>query len=154
MEMRHRNLIAAIVFIALGIGYAILTSQLPTRTLQNSTQPSFFPWIIVVCLFVLSGALLIQSLLARPPADEPPQQQASPVRLAWILAFVCYLVVLPGIGFVVANVLFFGALMYLYGDRNPIKIVLSSIVVPLVLFFLFRNLFQIRLPAGVVEGWI
>lgn len=154
MEMRHRSLVAALVLIALGIGYAILTSQLPTRTLQNSTQPSFFPWIVVVCLFLLSGALLIQSLLSPPSVDEFPQKITTPIHIAWIIVFVCYLVALPILGFVVANILFFGALMYIYGNRKPTVIVSGAIVVSLLLFLLFRDVFQIRLPAGLAEGWI
>ena len=154
MEMRHRNLIAAIGLIALGIGYAILTSRLPTRTLENSPQPSFFPWVVVICLFLLSGALLVQSLMSRVPAEDNSRQRSSSLRIAWILIFVCYLVVLPGLGFVVANIIFFGALMYLYGERNPLKIVVSSVIISPLLFFLFRDVFQIRLPAGLVEGWI
>ncbi len=154
MAMRQRNLIAALVAIALGVGYAILTSQLPTRTLQNSTQPSFFPWIVTTCLFLLSGALLAQSLFVRPTADEISENGAGSLRIVWILVFVVYLVVLPGLGFVVANVMFFAVLMVLYGDRNPIKVGLCSIVITLLIFLLFRNVFQIRLPTGVVEGWI
>ena len=45
-----------------------------------------------------------------------------------------------------ASVLFFAGLMWLYGERNKILIGLTSILVPVVLFYLFTAGFQILLP--------
>ena len=49
--MRKRNLTAGAVLIVLGVVFAYLTSQLPTRAIENATQPSFFPWVITACLW-------------------------------------------------------------------------------------------------------
>ena len=61
---------------------------------------------------------------------------------------------LPSLGFVAANVPFFAVLMAIYGERRPVWLALGSVGVSLVLFFLFRELFQIRLPAGVLAAWL
>ena len=154
MEMRQRDALAAVVLLAIGTGYAILTYQLPVRTLKNSTQPSFFPWIIVVCLLILAGALLVQSFQRRSADGQDPPAIFSTAVLVWIGVFGAYLIVLPFLGFFVANIFVFAALMLLYGERSPIKIVLGSMITTPVIFFLFREVFQIRLPAGVLAAWI
>ena len=40
--MRSRNIISAIILLALTIGYGLMTANLPTRAIEASTQPSFF----------------------------------------------------------------------------------------------------------------
>ena len=59
-NMRKRNLIAGVVMLLVCAGYAYLTANLPTRAIENSTQPSFFPWVIVIFLTGLTFLLLIQ----------------------------------------------------------------------------------------------
>lgn len=154
--MRTRNIIAAIILLALGAGYAVLTAGLPTRNIENTTEPSFFPWVIVVCLLVLSAALLIQGL--RMPAAGAPAADSTEISRSiylWgFLAFVIYLALLPYLGFIAANIPFFAVLMVLYGERRPVRVVGGSVAISLALFFLFREVFLIRLPAGILSGVI
>ncbi len=156
IDMRRRNVIAAIVLLTLGAGYAVLTAGLPTRGIENTTEPSFFPWVIVTCLMLLSGALLVQGLWL-PAAGKPVAERAQgsgALYLAGFLAFTVYLALLPFLGFVAANIPFFAVLMLLYGERRPVWVIAGSMAISLVLFFLFREVFQIRLPAGVLSGVI
>mgnify|MGYP000347919595 CR=1 FL=1 len=154
-NMRTRNIIAAIILLILGVGYAYLTAHLPSRDIANTTDPSFFPWVLAVCFLVLSGALLFQTFL---PVDlgRLPSIPAIPVSkyAAGFVTFIVYMALLPTLGFVVANILFFAVLMIIYGERRPLWIAAGSIGLSLVLFFLFREIFQIRLPAGVLGGII
>lgn len=153
--MRTRNVIAALVLLVLGAGYAFLTTRLPTRGIENTTEPSFFPWVIVVCLLLLSAALLIQGL--RMPASEKPAagpRAPAPLYAAGLLVCVAYLALLPTLGFVAANIPFFAVLMLFFGERRPHWIVIASTVISLALFFLFREVFQIRLPVGILAGWL
>lgn len=153
--MRRRNLISGIILLAIGIGYAVLTSSLPTRAIGSATQPSFFPWIVAVIFITLSAALLIQGL--RPIANDgvPKAPDVARSKYIWgFVAFVVYLALLPILGFVAANIPFFGFLMYLYGARRPAWLAVGAVGIPVTLFFLFREVFQIRLPSGLLSGVI
>ncbi len=150
--MRTRNLIAAIILLALGAGYGFLTATLPTRAIENATQPSFFPTVIVVLFLTLSAILLFQGIFSTA-SDSVPEAMKIP-RSKYVIGFVgfvVYLALLPILGFIVANIMIFAILMALYGERRPVWIVGGSVLVSAAMFFLFREVFQIRLPGGILE---
>ncbi len=145
--MPRRDVVAAIVLIALGIAYAHLTSGLPERTLPNTPGPSFFPWLIVASLLALSVAMLARGLRAGKRAGKktaPPPWRALGM-LGW---FVAYLAALPVVGFVIASVPFFAGLMVFFGARRWASVAALSVIVPVAVYHLFRGVFQVLLPAG------
>jgi len=155
--MVPRNIVAAAVLILVGIGYGVLTFNLPTREIEQTTEPSFFPGVVTACLLALSIALLAKALRGGAAYENlvafGPEVGAGHY-LAGIASFAVYLVLLPNLGFVAANVPFFAVLMAIYGERRPVWLAVGSVGVSLVLFFLFREVFQIRLPAGVLAAWL
>ena len=96
---------------------------------------------------MLSVALLVGGVIEARRESEGTDGHGVPTR-GWIAlaGFAVYVTLLPSIGFVAASVLFFAGLMWLYGERNKILIGLTSILVPVVLFYLFTAGFQILLP--------
>lgn len=150
MPMGRRNIIAAIVLLGIGVWYGVLTAALPERTLPNTPGPSFFPWLITGFLMLLSAALLVQGI-GRLKTEEttPPSATGSRRRVFALLWFAVYLAALPYAGFWPASIPFFAGLMVLYGARSRLVVVAVAVVVPLLLFFLFRYGFQIFLPRGV-----
>jgi hypothetical protein len=157
--MRRRNIIAAVVLIVLSLGYGALTTQLPIRSLPNTPGPPFFPWVNTVILLALSIGLLVQGL--RATATEDSGQATAPInpaqrRLAvWALgAFIAYLVVLPGLGFLVATTPFFAVLMVLFGERRWLWVAIGSITMTTLLYVLFRHGFSVFLPRGILPDLI
>ena len=154
--MRKRNLIAAAVLIVIGIGYAILAVQLPTRNIENATGPSFFPLVVVTCFLILAAALLVQAMRGRASLGSVPVLPK--ISLATysvsLTAAVIFLVALPSLGFIAANIPLFAALMVLYGEKRPIWVAAGSIGISLAVFFLFREVFQIQLPSGILGGLV
>ncbi len=153
--MRRRNIIAAVVLLALGLGYGALTTQVPIRNLPGTPGPSFFPWINTFVLLALSLALLVQALMAKPPKSSAqpadPKITTERWRAIWALGgFVAYLIVLPGLGFVLATIPFFALLMVLFGERRWLWVVIGSIGITVSLYVLFRHGFSIFLPVGVL----
>ncbi len=151
--MRFKNIAAALVLIALGIGYGYLTAGLPKRSLPNTPDPSFFPWIITGCLLLLSVILLVQGLTAPRKAPDAAAH-APPLRTptAFLFAFAVYIAVLPYAGFLVTSVPFFAILMAFYGERRWIAIAAWALSVPVLMVLVFRHVFQVPLPRGVLAG--
>ena len=150
-NMRTRNLSASIFLLFLCGGYAYLTANLPTRAIENSTQPSFFPWIIVIFLTGLTILLLIQVTVSGKQPKIKRTHQLPVKRLIYgLLLSLAYLFALPKLGFVAANIPLFGGLMYLYGERSPLWIGLGSVIISVTFFLIFRQIFQIILPVGAL----
>ena len=150
-NMRTRNLLASIFLLFLCGGYAYLTANLPTRAIENSTQPSFFPWIIVIFLTGLTILLLIQVTVSGKQPKIKRTHQLPVKRLVYgLLLSLAYLFALPKLGFVAANIPLFGGLMYLYGERSPLWIGLGSVIISVTFFLIFRQIFQIILPVGAL----
>ena len=153
--MRRRNVIGALVLIAVAVGYGYLTSRLPVRTLPNTPNPAFFPWLNTAILLALGAALLVQGLVAAGARQAaPPTPLADRSVIALLAAFVAYLMALPGLGFVIATVPFFAALMVIYGERRAAWVAAGAIGVPVILFVVFRYGFGVLLPLGLLAGTI
>jgi len=149
-SITRRDAIAGAILFVIGVTYGLLTVDLPNRSLPNTPGPAFFPRLITVGLIVLSMALFVQSVV-RDGGDTRrvrPDEFASQSLLALIFFFV-YLILLPYAGFLAASVPFFAVLMWLYVERNLLVLALSSIVIPVGQFYIFRLGFQILLPTGV-----
>jgi hypothetical protein len=125
--MRRKNIIAAVVLIACAILYGVLTANLPVRTLPDTPDPSFFPWINTVIMLVLSVWLLARGL--KRPATER-----------------------PGLGFILATVPFFAVMMVLFGERRLIWVCGGAVCATVLLYTLFRYGFGVFLPRGLLAG--
>ena len=65
--------------------------------------------------------------------------------LGWWLGFI---IALPYAGFLLAGIPFFVGLMIMCEQRRWIVILAASTVIPVILFYLFRNGLNILLPTG------
>ena len=150
--MRQRNIIAALVLISVTIGYGILTADLPIRTLPNTPDPSFFPWLNTIIILLLS-VLLLFSGSSTPKESSPRVNRLEQNRVvAAMAAFIVYLAIMPKLGFIIATLPFFSAMMVMFGERRPIFIGTSSLVATVGLYVLFRHGFGVFLPRGLLTG--
>ncbi len=152
--MGRRNVIAAFVLLALGVAYAVLTTQLPDRTIPNTPGPSFFPWVVTGSLLVLAAGLLVQGVRQWSDGPGTALDNGSARRTAGLVWFALYLAALPGLGFLVAGIPFFAGLMMLYGGARGVWVAVASVAMPVFLFYAFRDGFQILLPLGVLPVWL
>ena len=65
---------------------------------------------------------------------------------------ISYLIFLPRLGFVLANILLFVGLMILYKEKRFIFLLTCSIAMPTVIFLIFKKIFSISLPVGILGG--
>lgn len=152
--MKRKNIIAGLVLIFVSGWYGYLTTSLPVRTLPDTPNPAFFPWINTAIMMVLSISLLIQGLFFTEQGDQKVDKAATRLTFISLTLFVIYLVVFPKLGFVVASIPFFAAMMVLFDERRPIVVVISSVAVTVLLFCIFRYGFGVFLPLGITEGLV
>ena len=142
------NRVAALILIAFSLWYGYLTSQLEKTEMMGETGSRLLPWILTIFLLILSVALLVQDLRGKAlPKRFDFKITSGGVKAVtmFVLTF-AYQFVMPYIGFVISSILFFGSLMWLGGDRRPIRLLGYSCGLSLLLYFFFKELFQIPLP--------
>jgi putative tricarboxylic transport membrane protein len=152
--MKRKNIIAGLVLIFISVGYAYLTTGLPIRTLPDTPNPAFFPWINTGIMLILSVSLLTQGLFYTEAGEQKVDKAATRLTVISLSFFVIYLLILPSLGFVVASIPFFAAMMLLFEERRPIVVAISSVAVIVLLFCIFRYGFGVFLPLGVTEGLV
>lgn len=134
---------------AFAVLYGYLTTGLPERTLPNTPGPPFMPWILTVCLFAVSAIWFFDSLkIGAGLAAFVEKREHLLIPAAALGLFMVFLVALPYLGFLAGGIPFFAGLMLLSGERRPLWIIVFSIAIPVFIFFLFREGFQILLPRG------
>lgn len=152
--MKRKNIIAGLVLIFISAWYGYLTTGLPIRTLPNTPNPAFFPWINTALMMLLSGSLFIQGLFFTEQGEQKFDKAAARLTFISLLLFVIYLVAFQKLGFVISSIPFFAAMMVLFDERRPIVVVFSSTTITVLLFCIFRYGFGVFLPLGVTEGLV
>ena len=152
--MRRKNIIAAMVLIVFAASYGVLTAGLPVRTLPNTPDPSFFPWINMAVILILSLCLLFQSRRrSKETAPTPDTEERNRIITAMGI-FIIYLATMPTLGFIMATAPFFATMMVLFGERRPVYVGTGTIAVTAALYLLFRHGFGVFLPRGLLAGFV
>ena len=151
MSMSAKNVVAGLVLLLIGLAYGFLAMQLPERSVPNVPGPAFFPGVVATIIVILSLALLIKGLLGLRKESLTAKGGLSlsvwPIlMLGWWLAFI---MILPYAGFVLAAIPFYAGLMAMCDERRWAVITAGAIIIPVLLFYLFRDGLNILLPLGV-----
>lgn len=150
MSMPVKNIIISMIMLLIGSCYLYFSLQLPVRAIGNVPGPSFFPLIISAIVLFLAVALLLGGVMnMRNEQQAEPQPAATRRVFATLLWFVLYLVALPYVGFLIASIPFFAGLMLLCEQKKPLHVAVGSVLIPVFLYLLFRQGFNILLPSGV-----
>ena len=149
-SMRVVNIIVAIVLILFGCFYSYLTMHLPDRNLPNTLGSSFMPWVLAICLFVLSILLLLQSLfkVSAETCDYAISKKEGTGILFLVVLVVVYIKTMTFFGFLLITPFFLVALMLTIGARKWKEVILTSTLVTFGIYLFFQKVFQIILPAG------
>jgi hypothetical protein len=153
MKPHKQLLVEGIVIALLGIVLLLLipsqVEEMPWGTAQMS--PSFFPTVAAAFLIILGGVMLYQSFL---PSEAPSALDISRNAVVRVILTAvllgAYTSLFARIGFVVTSAVFFAIFAYIFGLRNVLKIVVSMILVPVVVWLFFEVLFKIPLPHGAL----
>lgn len=160
--MGLRNIVGGVVILGFTLYYGGLATLLPKRTTTDAPGPHFFPYLITVSIIFLTAMLLLQGVRGlkdsggltdlRPEKPSANENFSITRAAAGLLLTGLYFFSLPMFGFFWSTPVFFAALMWVTGERRPLILLGLAIFVPLFLFFLFRDLFQLPLPRGSFPG--
>ena len=121
---------------------------------SGAPSPRIIPGICLGIMLVSSIALLIQSLVLKQDKVVEFDWEKEKPAILLIVGMCVYIVLMLCIGYVLASLIVFPLVLFYVGERKPgpyIVVVVSAFAI----FLLFKNVFNISLPAlGLLGGII
>jgi putative tricarboxylic transport membrane protein len=128
---------------------------------KGSTMPSsaaLFPQIVAGLIFLLSGAMVLQSVrdvkngTGEPAGDTSARQKVHVPRvILFTLSIAVYIYLIPRIGYFIATPLFM-VVSYLYlKAAGFVRAILISLGFSVFIYFLFVWFLKLPIPMGLLE---
>lgn len=158
MARRIADLAFASLVCAGSIWFWTLAAGFPVSRRYASVDTAFWPSIVYAVLALLSGALVVQMLLAlraaapapaAVPAAAPPDRSRTLRILAIGALIVVYFLAFRVTGFLLATILFLWAASFLLDRRNPVAKLVFAPVFTLAITLLFSRVLSLPLPRGI-----
>ena len=156
------NLVAAILLLVFEIWAYVQT--LGFKVVKNAAvQPASFPQIMCIGMMVFTVILLVQSILKimKAKEDDPLMEPSASINVlknrgvqaAVFVIILCaaYAALFEVLGYVLASTIVAAIIMWLIGKRDIKQIVLVSVLVPLLMWFVFYKLLTVNIPMGVLQ---
>ena len=141
------ELVIGLACIALGVVVFIAAGNL--QTVRLGIGPAGFPKFISIVLGVLGLAQTIMALSSGVKAPEfNVDKKAASLFIAAVAMSFAYVLLVDMIGFLIMTPLLLLGLMYLFGERSIVKMLIIAAVTTACIWLLFTEVFLIFLPAG------
>ena len=141
------ELVIGLACVALGVVVFVAAGNL--QQVRLGIGPSGFPKFIAIVLAVLG---LAQTATALSCGVEAPKfevdKRAASLFAAAVAMSVAYVMLVTQIGFIILTPLLLIGLMYLFGERSIVKMLLIAVITTVCVWLLFTEVFMIFLPAG------
>ena len=123
--------------------------------------PQFFPWIVIIALYVLAAVLAVD-IIRKPqlpelaPATEPEDLEERAWytdwrALAWAVGgLVLFIALIVPIGWIISAALMFVMVAHAIGSRRWLMDVLVGFFLSSVIYLIFAVLLSVDLPSGLI----
>ena len=141
------ELMIGLACIALGVAVFIAAGSL--QTVKLGIGPAGMPRFVAVLLMVLGLAQTVTAVSTGVKAPEfKVDKKAAGLFAAAVAMSVAYVLLVETFGFIILTPLLLIGLMFLFGERNFVKMLLIAAVVTACIWLLFTKVFMIFLPVG------
>jgi hypothetical protein len=147
--------------VALVLGAGVLLREalrLPIRWTDVGPGAGFFPFWLALGVSICAVIVFLQSL--RAPAAASSGKMAFIPAGAWkpllivFLPMAAVVALIDSLGIYIGGALYLGGYTWLVGRHRWVTVVLVSVLVPLVLFFLFEKWFLLPMPKGRILEYL
>ena len=152
--MKNRDFRLGIVLMIVFIILYLITFTFQTSSAMGThTTAAFFPRVVLIVLMILTAFLIIQNLLKRgevSSSEKMDRDKARRVLSSMVLA-VLFVLGASYLGSLVSIALFVVAIMWTWGVRNKLVILLNAILTPCFIYLVFTEILLVQLPSGILK---
>ncbi|MEE2746622.1 MAG: tripartite tricarboxylate transporter TctB family protein [Pseudomonadota bacterium] len=155
------NTIAALLFIALSVALmAVIPYQIDKPLIQlggvgqSNLSAELFPTIVAISLFLLGLCYFFMSfrINQKNNLSELDSEAIKNVSVTLVL-MAAYVPLMVNLGFVVGSFTMIFVMSTYFGNRNLILGLCISILLPVLIFVIFRRLLLTELPPFPIDVW-
>jgi len=146
-DLRMAIVLMVIFIVLYGISFTFQSSGVMT----THTTAAFFPRVVLLVAMFLTVIMIFQSISNGPDKAGKKMEKAAFNRV--VLTMVCAVGFGLGavlLGTLVSIALFIVATMLAWGVRSPRAIILTAILTPILIYFVFNQILLVQLPAGIL----
>ena len=155
-RVTYRSMDVVVAAILMGVGALVMVGSYELGAGWSPTGPDsgYFPFYIGVLILLSSTATLLITLFTKSPNRTPFVEPKQFLRVLQVLipSFI-FAIAIDYIGIYVAGGLFIACFMWWLGKYPLPKVVVVSVLVPLILFVVFEAWFLVPLPKGPLEAY-
>lgn len=118
---------------------------------SGAPSPRIIPGVCLVLMLIFSVVLIIQSLVFKKEKVVEFDWAVEKPAIVLILIMCVYVALILFIGYIPASIITFLAVQFYCGERK-LPIYIYTIAAAVLIFFLFKKVFNISLPAGPFFG--
>lgn len=146
----------AVAIVAAVFGYIVfvpLWVYVPESVAGTTNSPAMMPKVYCVALGILGSIVAVRGLaLLKTARGTPAIANADWRRVVATLALCAvYLLGIESIGLPLASALALAGAMVLFGERRPIMIATTAVVLPLLLWAFFVKVANVPMPDPIIE---
>ncbi|MQY75263.1 tripartite tricarboxylate transporter TctB family protein [Candidatus Atribacteria bacterium 1244-E10-H5-B2] len=148
--MKKDDILSGCILIAISIYFLRESNSLPPSSL-GIPGSAFFPRLVCFAFVIFGGIFIIRSFKkgeAERKITLILKQDLIRV-LAVILLCGIYIFSIPFLGFILTSILFIVFLMFIFQVKRIGIIILWGFLVTLIIYFIFKILLKVPLPAGM-----
>ena len=147
------NLAAGIVMGLFAVVMLLVTPSQVRLPMYDSGAPSprIIPGICLVGILICSAILIIQSLVFHKETIYEFDLEKEKHELVLIGLLLLFVAGILSLGFVISGIIIFCAIQFYVGERKPVMYVFTIAAV-LIVYLLFRHVFHVSLPNGLLTG--
>ncbi len=153
--MRKAERTMGLVLVITALVLLVEAHQLPIAWTAIGPGAGFFPFWLAVGVAITAVVILARSLrpaaTVRPGADEAfiPATAWKPLAVVFF-PMVAIILFMNYLGIYIGGALYLAGYMWLVGRHRWFSVIAVSVLIPLVLFFIFERWFLLPLPKGVL----
>ena len=150
--MKNRDLRMAIVMMVIFIIlFALSFTFQSSGVVKSHTTASFFPQVVLVIAMFLTAIMMYQSVKNGPDdAKEKGDRDAFWRVVLSMVASIAFGFGVSYLGTLVSIALFISAVMLVWGVRNPVTILLTALITPVLIYGVFTKILLVQLPRGIL----
>ncbi len=143
MKKSFADMIIGIVLLAFLTSLAVQVPAIPEVSRG-------YPLVLLIISYVMAVYLLVTSVLKQKKEEKQTTQVMEQVKIIvpYCLMIAVYLAMMSRIGYIASTVLFMAASLIYLKLKNKVVLVVLSVVLTIILYFVFTNFLTVILPRG------